>query len=228
MYLQLLKTEMEVVKMKRTTLRMFTFFIVAGAVASSSASPFFHEKFINRKGTDAPISSIKWHGYYGTDAKSVDEENTDIYGGIVVAAAGFIAAQFEGFTGQPVLIWTDKEKKFASADQLASVHVTMKNESNSVDFRIALKVDGKWYVSQDVVNAKGVFTECKVEIDSSKWNSLVVESGIRMEEGGAVDFPRSGNVEAVGLFDSVGGPTGYAGRFRVSDYILKVRSLTIG
>jgi hypothetical protein len=204
--------------MKKYRLLIAIIAITMATCMTCRAGTLFQEKFISKKGTDVPISTIQWHCHYGSDGTSVDEKNIDIYGGVVVAASDFLATQYDQFSGQPVLIWTDKEKSFGAIEEVSSVCVSFKNQSTSVDFKIALKIGDRWYVSQQVLNGTGSFVPQTLDVKSDGWNSLAFEPGNRLEEGGSVELPSQGEIKAIGLFDAIGGPSGYGGRIRISEF----------
>lgn len=207
--------------MKKYILSTGVVMIAMGADVASYASTLFRERFVNKKGVDAPLSTIEWHCHYGSKGASVDEENVDVYGGVVVAAADFLATQYSNFSKEPVLVWTDKEDSFGSMEDISSVSVSFKNQSASIDFKIALKVKGHWYVSQKVLNGTGSFTPQNLDVKSSGWNGLTFEPDSSLKETGPAELPSKGEIEAVGLFDASGGPSGYGGRIRISEFIIK-------
>lgn len=71
------------------------------------------------------------------------------------------------------------------------------------DLRVAVKVDGSWFVSQDVLNntALSTWENVGMDIQSASWNNLTFVSGSTLIEGGAAGA-LSGTVQAIGVYDA--------------------------
>lgn len=195
----------------------FVAVLLNGALADTQI--FFEETFDN-PGSDAGLNVVDWHANYGSTATVFSEMNTDLYDGPIVSSADFIIYQFNSgspVVGGPVLIWTD-EMTFCSLNDISEIGVSLYNSSSSVDLKIALKVSGSWYVSQTVLNGGTTgFVEQSVEVRGVSWNSLSFVSGTTLSEGGAVNLPFSGMIEAVGVFDA-NHASGH--RVRIDDFTL--------
>lgn len=176
----------------------------------------FREEFFN-SGADAGISKVNWHVNYSSSGTAFNENNTDINIGPIVSFADFLS--YNGFAvNQPILIWTDKDSEIGRAGSITNVSFSLYNQNSSINFKVALRVDSNWYVSQEVFDSTGSWTDLNLGVKAASWNSLTFISGAELSEGGSADLPSSGTVTAVGLFDAVGGPSGYSGRVRLDNY----------
>ncbi len=203
--------------------RMDTF-IVEGVIPEVEVETIFREDFT--KYSDTSLQDFGgWHAYYTADAVSVDESNEDFNAGVIISGSigatgtnGFLFYDYDGFGGQPVLIMCDKQASFGSIDALTTIKFSLYNQSGTANFKVALKVDDDWYVSQDVFNATS-WTEQSLAVQTALWNSLGFVAGSSLVEGGAASLPFSGTVTSVGLFDA-SGTSGYSGRSRMDTYVV--------
>lgn len=213
--------------MKKNML-MFMSIINALIIVSLTAGAdlIFHEDF-DSLGENSTLTLVEWHANYGASATGVNESNTDFNNGPIVSGSngsdgkttGFYFYDFDGFGGQPVLHWTEKQASFGTIDNLTTVSFFLNNQSTSADFKVALKVESDWFVSQDVFNATGGWAEQSLDVQTASWNSLTFISGSSLSEGGAASLPLSGTVTAVGIFDA-SGTSGYSGRSRIDSYVV--------
>jgi hypothetical protein len=178
----------------------------------------FAEAF-NNPGYDAGMNTVEWHANYGSNGTAFSETNSDLYNGPIISGADFIIYQFNSgspIVGLPTLVWTEKTE-FSSLNDISHVGVSLYSNDATVDLKIALKVSGSWYVSQQVVNGISSFTELSVELRAINWSSLSFVPGTVLSEGGSTNFPFSGRIQAVGLFDA----SNTAGhRVRIDDFTL--------
>jgi hypothetical protein len=204
--------------------RMDTF-IVEGVVPEIVTEVIFREDFTEY--SDTSLQDFGgWHAYYTSDAASVDESNEDFNEGVIISGSigatgtnGFLFYDYDGFGGQPVLIICDKQASFGSIDAVTTINFSLYNQSGTANFKVALKVDEVWYVSQDVFNATS-WTEQSLDVQTALWNSLTFVAGSSLSEGGAASLPLSGTVTSVGIFDA-SGTSGYSGRSRIDTYIVR-------
>ena len=206
-------------------------FVVEGDIPEVVTEVLFREDFTAYSDTSLQNFS-GWHAYYTDAAVSVDETNTDFNNGPIVSGSigatgtnGFLFYDYDGFGGEPVLIYSDKRSSFGAVDQLVSIEFSLYNQSAAADLKVALKVDNNWYVSQAVFNGTGSWAEQSLDVQTASWNSLSFTDGSTLSEGGSVSLPQSGTVVAVGLFDA-SGISGYTGRTRIDSYVVKTLPFT--
>lgn len=162
---------------------------------------FFLEEFGNTLGADTSLDSIGWHANVGTDAQNLDSSASYIDGPIL-SGASMMFFRPGSTVGIPWLGWTDVTTACNISD-VTNVNIRLSNDNLSEDLKIALKIDGGWYVSQDVVNNPELgWNYVNLDVKASGWNSLTFVSGVALSEGSAVSLPSSGMVQAVGVFDA--------------------------
>lgn len=176
------------------------------AAALCHADVIYSEGFVVP--TNSGISAIGWHSNLGSTGTAANENNLDGFVSplVVAAASGYIFYNLPtNYTGTPVLNWTDAGS-FGSIGNITSIQATLVNNSVTEDLKFAIKVDGAWYVSQTVYNsplAGGTYpTNAVINVQSAAWNSLVLDPGTTLAEGGAASLPLFGTVQAVGIFDT--------------------------
>jgi hypothetical protein len=182
-------------------------YVTAGArqkVIVNKAGGAFEENFKNDGTVDALVSQIGWKANYGTGGAAVSESNASFVNGPVLSWVDFIVYKLDPavFGSKPFLLWTDKTS-FGVIDRISCIKVSLKNDEQTADLKVAIKVDDKWYVTKEVLNA-GVadWTVHTLNVHSVSWNALSFIPGQMLVEGGAIRLPASGTVQAIGIFDA--------------------------
>ena len=190
--------------MKRKVLNLLIGSLLV-SVATSHAEVIFEEAFPN-SGGDAGLSLVGWHANLGSTGVAADENSSDWSLNPIISGGDYIFYNLSSTNSDPVLIWTDKEavSVIGAINNVTNITLTLRNQSVSEDIKVALKVGGAWYVSQDVLNnaAANADSVVNLAVQSVSWNSLSLIPGTTLAEGGAVSLPSSGTVQAVGIFDA--------------------------
>jgi len=212
---------------KNRHLLISALYLFTVAVMRLGADVVFREDFTVYSETSLQDSG-GWHAFYTSSGISVDESNTDFYNGPIIAGAigdggknGFLLYQYDAFEGEPVLIFSDKQASFGTVGMVTNITFSLYNQSVAAHFKVAIKVDEDWYVSQAVFNGSGTWTGQSLDVQSAQWNSLNFTPGSILSEGGAATLPLSGTITSVGLFDA-SGISGYIGRTRIDSYVVNV------
>ncbi|MCF7818229.1 MAG: hypothetical protein K9M54_10140 [Kiritimatiellales bacterium] len=188
----------------------FVSVLLMGIMASAmcSASVIYSESFAVT--TNSGIAAVGWHSNLGSIGTAANENNLDGFVSpvIVAGSSGYLFYNLPtNYTGTPVLNWTD-EGSFGPIGKIISMHATLVNNSITEDLKFAIKVDGAWYVSLTVYNSPvpggggASVTNVAIDVQSVLWNSLVLDPGTTLAEGGAASLPLFGTVQAVGIFDT--------------------------
>ncbi len=160
----------------------------------------FSETFTNPD-PDAPLANIDWHANIGLDGMSVDTNNKGSVGPIL-SVSDYIFYRM-GSSDVPVLSWTDKDDVdcIGPIGYVDTVSLKLRNDDAAEDLKVALKVNGSWFVSQAVLNgtANAVVS---LDVQSAAWNSLDFVPDSQLVEGGAAALPAAGAVQAIGIFDA--------------------------
>jgi hypothetical protein len=159
----------------------------------------YQQTFDNPVVGDQPLTNVNWNANH----TSVGTTYTGFSGGVapVLSISDFIYYLPTGANiDTPWLAWTD-EAAFGAINDMARVSIKLTNVSAAEDIKIALKVDGAWYVSQDVLNSTSGET-LSLWVQFVSWNSLAFTPDSSLVEGGVVSLPSSGTVQAVGAFDA--------------------------
>ncbi|MCF7817038.1 MAG: glycoside hydrolase [Kiritimatiellales bacterium] len=182
-------------------------YVTAGArqkVIINKAGGAYEVNFTNDDKADGPISQVGWHANYDADGKAVSESNSGLLRGPVLSWVDYIVYDLDAatFGSKPLLLWTDNAS-FGSIDKISSFSVSLKNDEETADLKVAIKVDDAWYVTQDVLNA-GVskWTVHTLDVHSVSWNTLSFIPGSELAEGGKISLPASGAITAIGIFDA--------------------------
>ena len=182
-------------------------YLTAGArqkVIVNKAGGMYEENFTNDGTADVPIRQIGWHANYGAAGKAIAESNSGLSKGPVLSWVDYIVYDLHAatFGSEPLLIWTDKAS-FGSIDKISSFSVSLKNDEETADLKVAINVEDAWYVTQDVLNA-GVskWTDHTLDVHSVSWNRLSFVPGSELAEGGGISLPASGTITAIGIFDA--------------------------
>jgi hypothetical protein len=187
-------------KMKRMNLIVALLASLLSATLCYS-NTVYQEIFSNTNSTDLGISSIGWHANTNSMGDAVDENNGSWNTGVPVSSVADYL--FYSLAGGSLLNWTD-ESPLGDISTVTDMRAIIRNSSASEDLKFAIKVDGAWYVSQEVFNSSAnANAEIRLEVQSALWNSLTLIPGTTMAEGGTTVLPSSGSVQGVGFFDAV-------------------------
>ncbi len=196
-------------------------FCLLGCWRVSRADVVFSETFYNPY-ADRGLSQAGWHANLGSTGAAVDEDSNDWSLNPIISGGDYIFYNLSSTSSDPVLTWTDKTEVGAigAINTITNVSLNLKNQSVTEDLKVALKVGGAWYVSQDVLNnsAANASSVVNLAVQSVSWNSLSLTPGTTLTEGGAVSLPLSGMVDAVGVFDA---SDTAASRVRVLSYTVE-------
>ena len=190
---------------------LLTICVFFAMALAAGADVIFQEDFYN-SGSDGPLTLVSWHGYYGATAALIDETNTDYNNGPIVSSADFLIYDMDTLGGKPYLLFTDEVTSFGSVGSVTNIGFLLKNQSSSENIKVAIRVEGDWYVSQDVFNSPNStdWAEQNLAVQGALWNSLTVSAGSSLSEGAAAILPLSGTVTAVGIFDASGTSSTYS------------------
>jgi hypothetical protein len=192
--------------------------ITFSLLIQAQAEIIFFETFDNPE-ADAPLSDIGWYGNKTTLGTAYD--GTAFGTGLILSSTDCLFTRVDAaLDGEPLLGWTDKST-FGTIDEIYSVGFSLKNKNIAEDVKVAFKVDGSWYVSQEVFNntESEVSSTIKIPLQSLSWNSLDFISGSSLVEGGPAILPSTGDLQAVGVFNA--SATAGVSSFRVDNYTLE-------
>ena len=179
-------------------------FLLAGL---AGAGVVFQETF-PAPDDNSPMTNVNWNA--AVTAKGTVYTGTSGYDGPILSNSGFLytTGTGRGVAGGPWLAWTEKAEVGAigSIGDVADISVTLRNASTREGLKIAIKVDGSWYVSQEMLNnaVADAWQDVSLDVQSAVWNKLSFISGLILIEGEAVGA-LSGPVQAVGVFDARAG-----------------------
>ncbi|MCF7817319.1 MAG: hypothetical protein K9M54_05495 [Kiritimatiellales bacterium] len=162
----------------------------------------FHETFDNPGATDAGIASVGWHANSGSTGTALSESNTSLANGPVVSGGDYLIYGLT--TPANLLTWTETTG-IGSISDVLKISVSVRNDQPTADLKVAIQVDGAWFVTQDVANSPTVSNWVPVNfaVQDIAWNALSFVSGSTLVEGGSASLPSSGTVNAVGVYDAV-------------------------
>lgn len=200
--------------------------LVAMTAGSVFASPIYFQDFVGTESGNQPLTHVNWNSQYGMDGTTWTGTGSELG-----AMRGFHVIPFLFFNGTeltngtPFLAWTD-DANFGTFEGITEVGMAMNFGDNANPVRIALEVDGAWYVSQSTLKESGWVTN-SISIQSESWNSLSFSPDVILSMGGAVAAPSgSGNVTAVGI---LGSRTTAAGpQVRIKDFAVIPEPGTLG
>jgi hypothetical protein len=178
------------------------------AAALCHADLIYSEGFVVP--TNSGISAVGWHSNLGSTGIAANETLLDGSNSplVVATSGGFLFHKPAGiYIGTPILNWTD-EFAFGAINTITNMSASIINNITTEDLKFAIKVDGAWYVSQTAYNSPvgggggASRTNITINVQSALWNSLILNPGTTLAEGGAASLPLSGAVQAVGIFDA--------------------------
>jgi hypothetical protein len=185
--------------MKKTIAALIGILLAAGL---TRANIVFLETFPNPD-EDSPLTNINWNASVSING-TVYTGGTGLEGPILSSQDYiYISGGSAAVVGKPWLAWTDAVAigPFSSIDYII---MDLKNSRTTENLKIALKVNGSWYVSQDVFNSpddSAFVTVGLLYVQGAKWNELDFTAGSTLVEGGSAGAP-SGTVQAIGVFDA--------------------------
>lgn len=181
-------------------------------LASSAIGNLFYEESFNiadlSPANDLALGSVNWKANYSTNGTAFPGNggnNTYLLEPVCSAGNYAIYDLRNAYDPDPsILLWTDAESSYGEIGSIATVSASFKNSSTSADLRVALKVNGNWYVSDELFNsAVNTWVVNELQIHNASWKSLSFASGSSLVVGAATTLPGSGTVTAVGLYDEV-------------------------
>lgn len=152
-----------------------------------------------------PLSSAGWFAHYGPTA--VLSQATEWSGGFVQGHVALITHAGTANAGNPyrinpVLLWTTNFTATADVQSLSEIRFTQDNPN--VVTRLAIRVDGVWFVSESTFAMDGKVGKSVVkDFGSTKWNALKFNPGSVMElqsEPVTVFSDLKGTLDGIGLF----------------------------
>jgi hypothetical protein len=162
----------------------------------------FRESFDNPHRQTRALSSTDWRVSVGMKARS-KEDGEDPKEGPVLSSEGFLFFRPES-GGSPWLAWT--EKVSGTVGNLAAVErigLRLGNGNPDEDIRIALRVQGNWYVSGNGINVDrgGQWIVRNIDLHSCDWFLLNFVPEARLVVGELATLPVSGEIQGLGFFD---------------------------
>jgi hypothetical protein len=206
-------------KMKQTVSFIFGLLLIPLMAAQGVA--IYEETFDNPL-TDSPLTNINWNAAITTNGTVYTGSNGA--GGPILSVSDFLytTGSGSGLIGGPWLVWTEEAAVgvIGLISNVTRVSMNLSNAAQDEDIKVAVKVDGAWYVSQAVLNnaEPNVYSNVVFDVQSAAWNTLTFVPGSTLVEGGAAGV-LSGTVQAVGLFDASAGD---GGKVRVDDFEVSI------
>lgn len=201
---------------KLRTIRMDNFTVISGESGGGGdpggGGPLaeYMEPFENLGGGHAGISSAGWKANWGSGANVANESNTSTGGGPIIAT-------FSGPDGDPGIFWLGNFNRnqrwmywteiqtFGDITQIGRITFDLRNSHPGENLRVALRIDGNWYVSEEVFNnpVEADWESQSLILSESAFLNLSFSSGSTLgTPGGVTALPGSGEVTAVGLYNA--------------------------
>jgi len=179
--------------MKRRTLNLLIGSLLI-FVTASDAEVLYQQTFDNPLG-DQPLGNVNWNANIGPSGTTYLSAN----GGAapILSSGDFLYTDVAG----EWLAWTD-DASFGSFSSITNISMSLANSTIDENNQIAIKVDGFWYVSQEVFNSAAADAKITVNLDvqAAAWNNLDFVPGATLVVGGAAGV-LAGTVQAVGVYD---------------------------
>ncbi len=186
---------------------------------TNAQSIVYSQTFNTGSGVNAPLNGVDWQAHHGATATAYntsisDDSATPIIGGLASGGGddsgngsdfGYLFHRGALNTGSPVIWWTSALTPF-DVSLLDSFQFDLRNTSTSQDIRFALQIASNWYASDAVFNNTTSNSWSNnltlANATSATWNALDFTPGSALSMGAAATLPLTGNITAVGAFDT--------------------------
>ncbi|MGF1633218.1 MAG: family 16 glycosylhydrolase [Phycisphaerae bacterium] len=179
-------------------------------VDGQAATPVeYTEPFPNATGTHVSLGSVGWKAHFGTGGTAYSPSNTS-------TSAGPTVAGFSGYDGVGGLlyqanvnrntsnIWWTEEQSFGNITGIDTISFNVRNSSSVENLRVALRVGGNWYVSDQTFNSPDAnnWVARTLNVSTAQFRALGFNPGSALptSPAGSTTTLSSGEVTAVGIY----------------------------
>ncbi len=179
----------------------------------------YSQTFNTGSGVNGALNGVSWQSHFGATATAYNTASTtDTVAPIIGSLAsgggddsgdgtgfGYLFHRGDLNTGSPVIWWTAALTPF-DVSLLDSFQFDLRNTLTNQNIRFAFQVGTDWFVSNSVFNSStsNVWSNnlTLASAGTATWNTLNFTPGSSLSMGTATTLPLSGNITAVGAFDT--------------------------
>ncbi len=191
-----------------------TIILTLSLIISAKAAVIYTDTF-NTDGSTYGVGYSGWDWAYSTSGTDGNENAQGASGNFGVNRA---PTNFNGYIGyyflntdtarpNPVFVYADNTHTVYftpyNYSDITSIQFDLKNDAN-VNLRLALKIDGSWFISTtQYTNAtSGVSQSFGIDpFTDTNWSTLNFSLGSSLTIGSSTSLPSSGSIQGIGFYD---------------------------